>query len=158
MTGRIAVGGITLTDGLVLIRVLGAHPEPGLAARALSVLGNEGINLTCVTSFVDTDGRDNIGLVMAERDLDQALGLLQTIKEEIGARAIEYRRRCSAISIYGPHFSERPAIAARVFEVTAAAGVDLQLISTAFASVSFVIDGEQADTTVQKLRAAFLVP
>jgi aspartokinase len=138
--------------------VLGAQPEPGLAAKTLSILGNERINLTCVTSFVDTGGRDNIGLALGERDLDQALGLLQTIKEEIGAQAIEYRRHCSAISIYGPHFSERPAIAARVFEVTAAASVGLHLISTSFASVSFLIDAEQAEATVQRLREAFLVP
>ena len=30
MTGRIAVGGITRIDELVLIRVLDARPEPGL--------------------------------------------------------------------------------------------------------------------------------
>ena len=38
MTGRIAVGGITRTDALVLIRVLGARPEPGLAAKTLATL------------------------------------------------------------------------------------------------------------------------
>ena len=158
MTGRIAVGGITRTDGLVLIRILGVRPGPGLAAKTLATLGNERINLTCVTSFVDAEKRDNLCLALGERDLDQALGLLQTIKEEIEARAIEYQRRCTSISIYGPHFSERPAIAARIFEVTAAAEVDVQMISSSFASVTFVIAQEAADPTVKALREAFLVP
>ncbi|MFO7655372.1 MAG: ACT domain-containing protein [Candidatus Krumholzibacteriia bacterium] len=158
MTGRIAVGGITRTDGLVLIRVLGARPQPGLAAKTLSTLGNQGINLTCVTSFVDTDRRDNLCLALAEKDLDQALGLLQTIKEEIEAGAIEYQRRCCALSVYGPHFSERPAIAARVFEATAAAGVDVLAITSSFASVSFLVDESDAEVSVQRLREAFVVP
>jgi aspartokinase len=158
MTGRIAVGGITRTDGLVLIRVLGARPEPGLAAKTLATLGNEKINLTCVTSFVDSERRDNLCLALSERDLDQALGLLQTIKEEIEAQAIEYQRRCTSISIYGPHFSERPAIAARIFKVTAAANIDVHMISSAFASVTFLIDESDAGPTVEALRETFLAP
>lgn len=158
MTGRIAVGGITRTDGLVLIRVLGARPEPGLAAKTLATLGNKKINLTCVTSFVDPGKRDNLCLALSERDLDQALGLLQTIKEEIDAQAIEYQRRCTSISIYGPHFSERPAIAARIFEVTADANIDVQMISSSFASVTFLIDAADADTAIERLRESFLAP
>jgi len=158
MTGRIAVGGITRIDELVLIRVLDARPKPGLAAKTLSTIGNEGVNLTCVTSCLDTNHRENLTLVLGERDLDQALGLLQTIKEEIDARSIEYQRRCSAISVYGPHFSERPAIAARVFEVTAGLGVDIHIISSSFASVTFVIAQEAADPTVKALGEVFLVP
>ena len=56
MTGKIAVGGITRKDGLVLVRLFGARSGRGVAGRALSALGNEGINVTCVTSFIDPEG------------------------------------------------------------------------------------------------------
>ena len=158
MTGKIAVGGITRADELVLVRVLGARPMPGLAGKILSTLGNQRINLVCVTSFVDTTGRDNIGFAISQRDLDQALGLLQTIKEEIEAETIEVRRHCCSISIYGPHFSERPAIAGRVFDATADAGIDIHMIATSFATVSFLIDEDDGDTAVAQLHESFLVP
>ncbi len=158
MTGKIAVGGITKIDGLVLIRILGAHAQHGLAGRALSALGQHGINLTCVSSFLDREGRNNIGFAIAATDLDQTLGILQSLQEELQARSIECQRRCSAISIYGPHFSERPAIAGAVFQATGDAGVEIHMIATSFSTVSFLTNEDQAALAVQKLQERFLVP
>ena len=158
MTGKIAVGGITRVDNLVLVRILGAKRGHGLAGRALSGLGLKGINITCVTSFVDREGMVNIGFAIHEDDLDQALGLLQSLQDELEASNIEYQRHCSSISIYGPHFSERPAIAGSVFEATGEAGVDIHMIATSFSTVSFLTNEKDADKAVSKLQDAFLVP
>ena len=158
MTGKIAVGGITRKDGLVLVRVLGAPADRGLAAKTLSALGAKGINIVCVTSFAANDGLSNLCFAVGSGDLDQTLGILQDVREEIQASAIEYRRNCSAVSIYGPQFSERPAIAATIFQATAEAGVEILLISTSFSTVSFVTAEEQVETAVQRLHESFLVP
>jgi len=146
------------TRGLVLIRVLGAARGPGVAGLTLSTLGQNGINIICVVSFVDVHERDNICLAINRDDLDQALGLLQTVKEEIQAESIECQRHCCAVSIYGPHFSERPAIAGRMFAATAEAGIDIHMISTSISTVSCLISEDQMETAVAKLRETFLVP
>ena len=70
MTGKIAVGGITRIDGLVLIRILGANVAHGLEGRALSALGHKGINLTCVSSLLDHEGRNNVGFAVGVGDHD----------------------------------------------------------------------------------------
>jgi len=158
MTGKIAVGGITRKDGLVLVRVLGAPADRGLAAKTLSALGAKGINIVCVTSYAANDGLSNLCFAVGRADLDQTLGILQDVREEIQARAIEYQRSCSAVSIYGPQFSERPAIAATIFQATAEAGVEILLISTSFSTVSFVTAEEQVETAVRRLHESFLVP
>lgn len=158
MTGKIAVGGITRIDGLVLIRILGARVQHDLAGRVLSALGHKGINLTCVSSLLDSEGRSNLGFAIGAADLDQTLGLLQSLQDELQARSIECQRRCSAISIYGPHFSERPAIAGAVFQATGDAGVEIHMIATSFSTVSFLTNEEQAAVTVLKLQEHFLVP
>lgn len=158
MTGKIAVGGITRQDGLVLVRILGAHTGRELAGQALSSLGLQGINVTCVTSFIDGQGRNNICFAIHQEDLDQTLGILQSMEDEIQAGSIAYQRGCSAISIYGPHFSERPAIAGTVFEATADAGVEIHMISTSFSTVSFLTNEDQAESAIQRLSRDFLVP
>ena len=158
MTGKMAVGGITRKDGLVLVRILGARAGHGLAGKALSELGLKGINIICVTSIVDREGLNNICFAVGNEDLDQTLGILQSIQEEIRAGSIEYQRGCSAISIYGPHFSERPAIAGIIFDATAAAEVEIHMISTSFSTVSFLTNEEQAALAVEKLHENFLVP
>ncbi len=158
MTGKIAVGGITRSDGLVMIKILGATMSVSMVGSILSALGNAGINVTCVTSFVDRPESINLCFAVKKEDLDQTLGLLQSHKDEVGRANIEYQSRCSAISIYGPHFSERPAIAGAVFSATAEAGVDILMINTSYSTVSFLTNEDQAVLAVTKLQDKFLVP
>jgi aspartokinase len=152
------VGGITRTDDLVLVRILGANAGQDLSGRALMALGHQNINVTCVTSFMDKDRLNNMCFAVENADLDQTLGILQGLEEHIQPRSIEYQLRCSAVSIYGPHFAERPAIAGRVFDTLMQAGVDVLMISTSFSTVSFVTNQEQAALAVTKLNCVFLVP
>ncbi len=158
MTGKIAVGGITKVDDLVMVKILGARSGQGLAGRALSGLGLKGINISCVTSFTDREGLNNISFAINAGDLDQTLGVLQSMQDELEIGKIDYTRRCAAISIYGPHFSERPAIAGTVFETTGEAGVEILLIATLFSTVTFLTNSDQADLAIERLNENFLVP
>jgi aspartokinase len=158
MTGKIAVGGITKTSGLVMVKILGARSGQGLAGRALSGLGLKGINISCVTSFTDREGLNNLAFAISDPDLDQTLGILQAMQDELEIGKIDYQRRCTAISIYGPHFSERPAIAGTVFRAVGEACVPIHLIATSFSTVTFLTDSDQADRAEDQLREHFLVP
>jgi aspartate kinase len=158
MTGKIAVGGITRTDDLVLVRVLGVRSGSRFAGRTLNTLGKASINIVCCATFSDDRDRQNLGLAIHRKDLDQALGLLQDIREEIGAERIEVRRRCSAIAVYGPQFSSSPAIGGRIFEATDQAGVAVQMISTSFTTVAFIVDTDGAEAALAGLREAFVTP
>jgi len=158
MTGKIAVGGITRVDGLVKVRILGAAAGHGLAGRTLSSLGLKGINLNCVTSFTDRAGANNLSFAIHADDLDQTLGILQSLQDEIQAGSVDYERGCSSISIYGPHFSERPAIAGTVFEAMADVGVEILMISTSFSTVSFLTRTDQTEAAIARLHEDFLVP
>lgn len=158
MTGKIAVGGITRTDDLVLVRVLGAGAGSPLASRTLGVLGQSGINVVCCAAFADDRDRQNLALAIQAGDLDQALGLIREILDEIGAERIEVRRRCSAIAVYGPQFSSSPAVGGRIFRATDAAGIDVHMIGTSFTTVAFLIDTESAEKALAGLEAVFVTP
>jgi aspartate kinase len=158
MTGKIAIGGITRTDDLVLVRVLGARPDSHFASRSLGALGKAGINIVCCSSISDEQDQHNLGLAIAAKDLDQALGLLQEIREEIGADRVDVCRRCSAIAVYGPQFSTSPAIGGRIFDAVDRAGIVVHMISTSFTTVAFLVDAEGAEEALAALRATFVTP
>jgi aspartate kinase len=157
-TEKTAVGGLLQTRDLVLVQVHRARKGPGVAGRTLSILGHHGINVIGVASFADINELGNICFAINKVDLDQTLGLLQTVKEDIRAERIDYARNCCAISIYGPHFSERPSIAGRMFDALGEAGINIHMITTSISTVSCVIDQESLETAVTKLRETFLVP
>jgi len=158
MVGKVAVGGISKVEGLVILRILGARSGPGLAGRALSGLGLKGINVSCVTSFVDREGTNNLACAISAGDLDQALGILQGMHEQLGFDKVDYVSGCAAISVYGPHFSESPAIAGTLFETISEAGVEILLIATSFSTVTFLTREDQADFAIVHLNKKFLVP
>jgi aspartate kinase len=158
MTGKIAVGGITKVEGLVVIKLLGAPTGQRLAERTLAGLGMQGINISCVTAFADREGLNNLSFAISDDNLDQTLGMLQTLQEELDLGKIEYTRGCAAVSIYGPHFSERPAIAGSVFEAVGEANVKILLIATSFSTVLFITSEAEVDVAVASLNDKFLVP
>ncbi len=155
---KIAIGGMLETTNLVLVKVLGVRKGPGVAGVTLSRLGENNINVLCVVSSSDLENRENITLALQKDALDQALGLLQEVREEIGAERIEVQRNCCVISIYGPHFSERPSIAGLMFDTMADAGIDIHAISTSVSTVSCVIDQDNLESARIRIREAFLLP
>jgi len=155
---KIAIGGMLETGNLVLIKVLGVSRGPGIAGLTLSTLGKSGINVLCIVSSSDVTERENMTLAVGKGDLDQALGLLQSIKEEIEADRIEVQRNCCFFSIYGPHFSERPSIAGLMFDAMAEAGIDIYAISTSVSTVSCVIDQDDLEKARAQIQDTFLLP
>jgi aspartate kinase len=158
MTGKIAVGGITRTDQLVLLRVLGARAGAQLASRVLDVLGQSGINVVCCAAIADQQERQNLGLAIEAEDLDQALGLLRDVLDEIGAERIEVRRRCSVIAVYGPQFSSSPAIGARIFAAIEQRGVAIHMVTTSFTTVAVLVDAAAAEAAMKGLHEVFVAP
>ena len=157
-TEQVAIGGMLETKGLILVKVLGVRRGPGVAGLTLSTLGRYGINIVCVVSSSDTTNRENITLALDATDVDQALGLLQGVKEEIQAERIEFVKNCCVISLYGPHFSERPSIAGLMFEALAEGDIDIHAISTSVSTVSCIIDEDDLERAHERLAASFLMP
>lgn len=155
---KIAIGGMVETPALVLLKVLGARKGPGVAGLALSTLGAHGVNVLCVVSSSDRHGRENMTVAVNRDDLDQALGLLQAVREEIEAERIEVVRNCCLISVYGPHFSERPSIAGMIFDALAEGRIDIHAVSTSVSTVSCLIDQDDLERARRQLQSAFLLP
>ena len=155
---KVAIGGMLETNNLVLVKVLGVRKGPGVAGLTLSTLGKRSINVLCIVSSSDSTDRENMTLAVGKDTLDEALGGLQSIKEDIEAQRIEVQRNCCFFSIYGPHFSERPSIAGLMFDALAEAGIDIHAISTSVSTVSCVIDQEDLEKARAQIRDTFLLP
>ncbi len=107
---------------------------------------------------MDSSERENMTFAIEEKHLDHTLGLLQEITDEIEAERVERRKHVSLISIYGPHFSERPAIAGMMFEAMGRSGIDIHAISTSVSTVSCIVDDKDLDAAKAQVNETFLVP
>lgn len=155
---KIKVGGIMQSDGRALVRVLAVPPQPGASAAVLGALGRAGINIELIVQSFDLDEAANYGLVVALKDLDHALGVLEEVKQEVEAGGITYTPDVAIISVFGPHLREKPIIPGTMLGALAAVGVASLAIATSISSVSCVVEGSLLDTAVDALTEVLDAP
>ncbi|HUT14805.1 MAG TPA: ACT domain-containing protein [Anaerolineae bacterium] len=155
---KVKAGGIICTERLAKIGVMSAPDRPGLASAVLRALGDGGVNAEFIVQCIDLEEHSHVILCVAEEDLDTALAALEGLKAKVKAKTIISHPNVALVSVFGPDFRERPAIAAKVFEAMASAGINIMAISTSISTVSCLIDGNRVDDAAVALREHFALP
>jgi aspartate kinase len=155
---KINIGGIMQSDGRALIKVMSVPDHAGVAGTVLSAMGENSINIELLVESFDLDDCGNFSLVIDQKDLDPALGILEKVKPVIDAKVVSYTPDVAVITVFGPHLREKPRIHGMMFTTIAAAGIGALAISTSISSVSCVVEGQYLATAVQALSEAFDVP
>jgi aspartokinase len=155
---RIKIGGIIQYRNLAKIGVMSIPDRPGVAGAIFSALGDSGINIPFIVHTIDLHDLDNIVICVAREDLSAALEVLDTVRETVGAEEIVYDGEVGIVSMFGPHFGERPGIAGVMFSAMASAGINILAISTSISSTSCLLDADDMDDAVQVLEETFELP
>ncbi len=155
---KIKIGGIMQSDGRALLKIMSVPDHVSVAGTILVAMGKSGINIELLVESFDLDDCGNFSLVIDQKDLDHALGVLEEIKPTIDAKVVSYTPDVAVITVFGPHLREKPLIHGMMFSSIASVGISSLAISTSISSVSCVVEGQYLDTTVQALREAFDAP
>jgi len=155
---KIKIGGLIQNRNLAKIGVMSVPDRPGVAGALLSALGEKGINAPFIVHNIDLNSLDNIVICVAQEDLTPALETLHSVKEKVGAKEIVYDREVGIVSLFGPHFGERPGIAGRMFSALASVGINILAISTSISSISCLIDINDMDEAIVALEETFELP
>jgi aspartate kinase len=152
---KIKIGGIIQNRNLAKIGVMSIPDRPGVAGVILSALGAKGVNCVFIVHTIDLNNLDSIVICVARKDLAAALKVLDAAKETVGAKEVAHNREVGMVSIFGPHFGQRPGIAGIMFSALASAGINILAISTSISSVSCIIDVSDMDEALQALEETF---
>ncbi len=158
MVSKMKAGGIIRNERLAKIGVMGAPDRCGLASDVLCALSRADTNVEFIVQCADLEGHSHIVLCVREDRLEDAMQALGSLKTELQAGEITQQRNVALVSVFGPDFRERPAIAASVFQALAAVGINIMAISTSISTVSCLIDGGRLDDAVVSLREHFDLP
>ena len=158
MSEKIKIGGIMQSDGRALIKILSVPDNADVAAAVLGLLGNNSINIELLAESFDLDDCGNFSIVIDQKDLDQAVTLLEDISGSIDAKAISYTPDVAVITVFGPHLREKPRIHGLMFASIASIAISSLAISTSISSVSTVIEGQYLNSALQILSETFEIP
>jgi len=146
------------SDGRAVVKVMSCPDRSDIAGLVLGVLGDRNINIEFLVQSFDLDGFSNFTLCIDRKDLESAIGCLEAIKQSLEAKVISYNPNVAVVSVFGPHFREKPKISGIMFSALASVGVNSIAISTSISSVSCVVNAGDAEAAVDALNEAFEAP
>ncbi|MGA2517222.1 MAG: ACT domain-containing protein [Thermodesulfobacteriota bacterium] len=155
---KVKVGGIMASLGLATVSILSLPNRPDVAGTVLHALGRRNINIEFVVHNLDLEGNGNMIFCIDQKDLEAALGVLEGVKPLIEAKGISYHPNVAVISVFGPHFRERPMISGLMFNALGTAGINVLAISTSISSCSCLIQADQAEDAMRALHETFEAP
>ena len=149
------ISGVVQDTAESKITVVGVADKPGISAALFEPLAGANINVDMIVQNTSKDGRTDISFTAPKADLKKALEIVNGVAKEIGATTVTHVESVAKISLVGAGMKTSPGIAAKMFRVLAAAGVNIEMISTSTIRVSVVVDAASTETAMRALHSAF---
>jgi aspartate kinase len=137
------------------VTVHGVPDEPGIAAKVFRRLAEQDVNVDMIVQNVSADGVTDISFTLPKEDLGVGSQLADDLATEIGAAGVDTDERIARISIVGAGMKSNPGVAARMFEVLAENGINIEMISTSAIRISCVVALDDMERAVASLHDAF---
>ncbi|MGD0947322.1 MAG: aspartate kinase [Candidatus Binatia bacterium] len=138
---------------ITLVRV---PDRPGLAAKILTPIANAHIVVDMIIQNASEEGFTDLTFTVPRTDHQKALAMVKEVAAEVGASGVKADTSIAKVSVVGLGMRSHAGVAARIFQVLAQEGVNIQMISTSEIKVSLVIDAKYAELAVRSLHQALI--
>jgi len=146
------------------VALLRIPDRPGIAARLFGELATQALNVDLIIQSIHEGNTNDIAFTLVKANLTRAEAVAAAIAPalrnnlaDITQAEVMVDQRMAKISIAGAGMIGRPGVAAKMFSSLAAAGINIQLISTSEVKVSCTIDVDDCDRAIRVLCDAFEV-
>jgi aspartate kinase len=142
------------------VTIAGVPDTPGVAARVFRSLADRGINVDMIVQNVSVHSEHghpvtDISFTAPKDDLAAAQEVTEALAAEIEADKVITDPAIGKVSLVGAGMKSNPGVAATVFETLAAAGINIEMISTSSIRISCVVAEDEIEQAVQALHTAF---
>ena len=151
------IAGVAHDRSEAKITVVGVPDKVGEAARIFEALASVEVNLDMVVQNVSAaaTGLTDISFTLPRDDGQTAMSALARIQDEVGYDKLLYDDQIGKVSLIGAGMRSHPGITAKFFSALAAAGVNIEMISTSEIRISVIVDEAQVDGAVLAAHTAF---
>ena len=150
------VSGISHNRDEAKVTLLKVSDRPGVAAGVFGPLAEASVNVDMIVQNVSEDGKTtDLTFTVGQADLNLAVEVLETRKDEIGFQKIGTDAELVKISIVGVGMRSHPGVAQTMFNALAKKGINIKVISTSEIKVSVLINEEYTELALKALHSAY---
>lgn len=140
------------------IALLRVPDKPGVAAQLFGELAGQALNVDLIIQSIHEGNSNDIAFTVHSKSLAQATSVAEhiapTLRSDVSATdeaEVQTSDKIAKLSIAGAGMIGRPGVAAGMFSALAAAGVNIQMISTSEVKVSCTVAAKDCDRAIATL-------
>ena len=144
---RVVVRGVSLERSQAKVTLVGVADRPGVAAKLFTGIAKAGINVDMIVQNVSlpTGGKGSkaqtdITFTVPREELPKARKFLEPFRRAGWVKQIVFQEGVAKLSVVGIGMRSHSGVAAQLFRALAAAGVNIQMISTSEIKITVVVD------------------
>ena len=149
------ISGVAHDDSEAKVTILGVPDRPGVAARVFRPLADAGARVDMIVQNVSADGRTDVSFTLPEEDLRKVEGVLTTVGQEVGSQGVVVDPDVAKVSLIGAGMKSDVSVVADMFDALAAAGINIEIISTSSIRISCVIRAGSLEQAVRVVHDRF---
>ena len=152
----VLVSGVACDKNEAKITLVRVPDQPGLAARIFGPIADAHIVVDMIIQNASEDGTTDLTFTVPKADHKKALRIMEKTLPEVHAKGIKVDTDIAKVSVVGVGMRTHAGVAAKMFQVLAAEGINIEMISTSEIKISVVIDAKYSELAVRVLHDAFI--
>jgi aspartate kinase len=108
-----------------------------------------------IVQSIGRNGRANLSFTVPQQDLPKSLKVSKELAELLGCPPPSHCPKVAKLSVFGVGMKSHTDVAIRMFRSLAAAGINVDMISTSEVRVNAVVDGQQGHKAIEALKREF---
>ena len=152
----VLVSGVACDRNEAKITLLRVPDRPGLAAQIFGPIAAAHIVVDMIIQNVSEDGTTDLTFTVPKADHRKALAIVEKTAKAVNAKGVKIDTDMAKISVVGVGMRTHAGVAAKMFEVLAREGINIEMISTSEIKISVVIETKYTELAVRVLHEAFI--
>jgi aspartate kinase len=152
----VLVSGVSYDKNEAKITLVRVPDRPGLAAQIFGPIADAHIVVDMIIQNASEDGTTDLTFTVSKMDYKKALSIVEQSLAAVKAKGVKVDTDIAKVSVVGVGMRTHAGVAAKMFEVLAREGINIEMISTSEIKISVVIDAKYTELAVRVLHDAFI--
>ncbi len=151
------VAGVAFSRDEAKLTAVSVADRPGIAASIFTALSDAGVNVDMIVQNISEEGRTDMTWSCPTDQVKRALKAMEAAKASgaINFQEVIADENVAKVSVVGIGMRSHTGVAAKMFQVLSAEGINIKVITTSEIKISVLIDRKYMELAVQALHDAF---
>jgi aspartate kinase len=151
----VLISGAALDDEEAKVTINEVPDRPGIAAAIFKAVAAAGINVDMIVQNVSHAGVTDLSFTAPSAELPRLREALDGIAADLDLKDYVLDDGIAKVSLVGAGMKSHPGVAADMFDALAAAGINIEMISTSPIRISCVIRRDQGEGALRVVHERF---